>query len=432
MYLKLEINGEESLHPFDGMKSVNIGKSDKCDLVINSQTISRHHAKVISKGGEYYYVDMGSKEGSYLNDEKLKPKAGTPFNTFFPIRLGPDIFLYLLDEEIPVEDEQESEIIAETTKPEKKFNNNFYIPESAGTVTEDASKILSKEAPTERVDRKRKRNSKRPVKTQKKVDRNQQILIFLLFVIVGSFFYFKHYTAQQDEILKQKIANQQLEAAKQAKLLQQKALEKKEAEKLLAVKKIDQAQNSLGTYVLSDKCLIQIEKDLCESFKSFKSRNYKEGYAKSIDVLSLTINQDASYKFIKTKAKPYTKEEIPMVLEFAKKQMGPRYHRGYFINKLKMKLQKYSEIDNLGKYMILLDFLMSGGPEALTIVAGLEKVNTFYIIGVVDNKVESYIKTTVEKAKALAKVDANFAIKLLLDSGITSKLDEIIKSLETQ
>ncbi len=431
MYLKLEINGEESLHPFEGMKSVSIGKSDQCDLVINDQSISRLHAKVISKGGEYYFVDMGSKEGSYLNEQMLKPKAGTPFNTFFPIRLGTHVLLYLLDEEIPVDEDEEDESAPESA-PEKKINKNIYIPDSAGTVTQDASRILEKEAPTERVERKRKRNAKRPVKVAKKADRNQQILIFLLFVIIGSFFYYKHYKEEQDKILQATIAKQKLEAQKLVELNQQKAIEEAKEKKLLKEEKIEKIQDSLGLYVLADKCLIEIEKNLCKSFKDFKSRNFKEGYAKYIDTLSLTIIEKSSTEFIKNLNTPYEKEEIATVIKMAKMQMGSRYHRGYFVNKLGMRLQKAEEIKNFGRYIILLDFILSGGPEALQTIPQDADIKTFYILGVEKGEIQSFIKTSVEKAKALKKEKFSFAIKALLNSGITSELDKAIKSLEIQ
>ncbi len=438
MYLKLEIDGIESLHPFEGMKTVTVGKSEQCDLIIDHPSISRIHAKVISKGGELYYVDMDSKEGSFLNEERLKPKAGNPFNTFFPIRLGTNVFLYLLDEEIPVEDEDESEVeeieqVAkqeDATEPEKvKYKPNIYVPDSAGTITEDASKVLSHEALTDKEDRRKKRNSRRPIKKEKKADRTQQMLIGLLVLIVASFFYYKRYTKEQDEILQAKL--------KREKLLKKEQLEQRKIENKNKLTKEKLASNNIHNKeiekikysILADKCLIDSEIALCEGFKKFKSRGLLEGYTKSLETVTLVIDVASSFRFLENMSSTYTEKEKEKVLELAKSEMGARFHAGFFINKMKYKVKKMSEITNKERYISFLDFFMSGGVEALKKSKGIE---TVILLGVDDLKYQSHIKLDVNKIKKLKAEDLSFTVKAFFNSSMTSSLEKTIKSLEIQ
>ncbi|MCG8364900.1 MAG: FHA domain-containing protein [Pseudanabaenales cyanobacterium] len=59
-----------------------IGRHNKCDVVLNSPDVSRVHARIIHRGGQYYFSDLGSTGGSTVNDEEaqtnqtflLKPK----------------------------------------------------------------------------------------------------------------------------------------------------------------------------------------------------------------------------------------------------------------------------------------------------------------------------------------------------------------------
>jgi pSer/pThr/pTyr-binding forkhead associated (FHA) protein len=48
-----------------------IGRSDKNDIVLNDQLASRVHAILMRRGGVFLLEDLGSHNGSYVNDERL-------------------------------------------------------------------------------------------------------------------------------------------------------------------------------------------------------------------------------------------------------------------------------------------------------------------------------------------------------------------------
>jgi glycine betaine catabolism B len=65
----------------------SIGRSSKANLILESQEISRIHAKVSYHKGLYYFLDPGSTGGSSINNEVI------PFNFEQLLRIGDEIRL---------------------------------------------------------------------------------------------------------------------------------------------------------------------------------------------------------------------------------------------------------------------------------------------------------------------------------------------------
>ena len=53
---------------------LTIGRQDQNDLVLNSERVSRRHARILSEVGYYYVEDLGSFNGTLVNDRKLQPE----------------------------------------------------------------------------------------------------------------------------------------------------------------------------------------------------------------------------------------------------------------------------------------------------------------------------------------------------------------------
>jgi hypothetical protein len=49
-----------------------IGRSSKCDLVINSVKVSREHAIITRERGEYFLEDLGSANGTWYKGERIE------------------------------------------------------------------------------------------------------------------------------------------------------------------------------------------------------------------------------------------------------------------------------------------------------------------------------------------------------------------------
>lgn len=63
-----------------------IGRSGFCDVVLNKRSISREHARIFERRGEYYLEDLDSINGTFLN--------GRPIHEAVPIQDGDRINLY--------------------------------------------------------------------------------------------------------------------------------------------------------------------------------------------------------------------------------------------------------------------------------------------------------------------------------------------------
>ena len=54
-------------------QAVTIGREPDSTLVINHNSISRRHAEIIYRNGDYLLRDLGSKNGTFINEAPLAP-----------------------------------------------------------------------------------------------------------------------------------------------------------------------------------------------------------------------------------------------------------------------------------------------------------------------------------------------------------------------
>lgn len=52
-------------------KELIIGRSETCDLVLTDSKVSRRHARFFQRGGKYFIEDLGSTNGTYVNNERI-------------------------------------------------------------------------------------------------------------------------------------------------------------------------------------------------------------------------------------------------------------------------------------------------------------------------------------------------------------------------
>ncbi|MCI0552404.1 MAG: FHA domain-containing protein [Anaerolineae bacterium] len=74
-----------------------IGRDTHCDLSVMDETLSAHHARITYHHGQWWLEDLNSRNGTFLNREKLNTPAviitGDQFkcgNTLFDIRVDTD------------------------------------------------------------------------------------------------------------------------------------------------------------------------------------------------------------------------------------------------------------------------------------------------------------------------------------------------------
>ena len=55
--------------------SLVIGRSSKCDIQIDQESISRNHSKIVNTGKSILVRDLGSTNGTYVNDEPITERT---------------------------------------------------------------------------------------------------------------------------------------------------------------------------------------------------------------------------------------------------------------------------------------------------------------------------------------------------------------------
>jgi two-component system cell cycle response regulator len=72
--------------------SVTLGRSNKCDIQIDQESVSRAHSKIVNAGRSIRIRDLGSTNGTYVNDELVEER--TLVDGDF-IKIGRTIFKFL-------------------------------------------------------------------------------------------------------------------------------------------------------------------------------------------------------------------------------------------------------------------------------------------------------------------------------------------------
>ncbi len=76
---------------------VTIGRSRRCDVRIENDSVSKVHASVVydRTTGEYYIVDENSRNGTYINGEPLTPGVPSPIWSGAYVSYGDAVFVFI-------------------------------------------------------------------------------------------------------------------------------------------------------------------------------------------------------------------------------------------------------------------------------------------------------------------------------------------------
>lgn len=88
MHLSLKLINGEVLEYDISSESFTIGRSNRCEIVVPHEGVSRQHCQIEAEEGLLYVTDLGSTNGVIIDGEKIPPNVRTPFNPFVPISFG--------------------------------------------------------------------------------------------------------------------------------------------------------------------------------------------------------------------------------------------------------------------------------------------------------------------------------------------------------
>jgi hypothetical protein len=113
---------------------MTVGSSEHCDIVIDTDGVSRKHVGILSEDDQYFVVDLGSTNGSFINEERLIPGKRVEFTSFFPVRLGQNVLLSLLSDEESSDSDEKIEIPSSFKEPVKEEPKKLIEPSEKTTV----------------------------------------------------------------------------------------------------------------------------------------------------------------------------------------------------------------------------------------------------------------------------------------------------------
>ncbi len=73
---------------------LTLGRVEPADVVINVESVSRNHARILGSDSRYTIEDLGSRNGTYVNNQKVASPCGLSNGDL--IQLGPDAVLRLV------------------------------------------------------------------------------------------------------------------------------------------------------------------------------------------------------------------------------------------------------------------------------------------------------------------------------------------------
>ena len=87
-----------------GTAPFEIGRSARCDLPIDQESVSRHHARITFDGKDYWIQDLGSTNGTFVGDVAVQKQR---LSDGEQVRIGRSILKFMTGENVEVQYHEE-------------------------------------------------------------------------------------------------------------------------------------------------------------------------------------------------------------------------------------------------------------------------------------------------------------------------------------
>lgn len=302
MRLEVLVDQQEPLIFPLNKEKILIGSGEHCDILLDAEGISRRHIILHCSEDDFYVIDQGSTNGTFINEERLVPGKRVEFTSFFPVRLGANVLLTLLSDEESQDFELASfnlkaqEVLPnETTKvlktSELREHTNLGINLHRKKVSVRSRKAHKKELSTKEV--------------KKKEDSQFQIVVVVAVIVTIAAIFFQMSDSEED--LYEPYETQVTQVPPAVNQVQdpsppQEVVPKVEAEYIKSQQEVAQIQTDF-------KCMSNIEKEICQSW------NLNPPYGATqigLDVFIFTrVEYDEEFLANLKKTFPYGNDKYP-------------------------------------------------------------------------------------------------------------------------
>lgn len=289
------------IFPINSTKLI-LGSGEHCDIIVSASGISRKHLTITTEDDRYFVTDMGSTNGSFINEERLVPGRKVEFTSFFPVRLGDNTLVSLLSDEedlsgfsIPVPKENTSPSIRPPARETEDSTTVINLKDLRNVRTENL--VLERNKKRE-IRKKTQRSVKETPKPKKKIN----FVAWFSVLIVAAAAYYNFFVMEKvetEETVKEVGRVVKTTAPVEVKPDVNENLVAKDD--LVSKEKFDTLRDNM-------KCTIDKEIYLCDLIPG--ARN--PGFGVTQIGLSLYVFVDASYIF--KQARNYMKNENDMEL----------------------------------------------------------------------------------------------------------------------
>lgn len=112
-------------HTLDRLQPVLIGRSSKATIQIDQESISRNHAELRCEGGAFDVRDLGSTNGTYVNDEVIRGVRQLRDGDF--LKVGATIFKFLSSNNLESSYHEAIYQLTTTDGLTQVFNKRFFL-----------------------------------------------------------------------------------------------------------------------------------------------------------------------------------------------------------------------------------------------------------------------------------------------------------------
>ncbi len=184
MRIEVQIGHDDpKIYPLKESK-LTIGSGENAHIQLPAtEGISRKHAQISVEGDKFFITDLGSANGTFINEDRLVPGTKKEFTSFFPVRLADNVTISLLSDDEPMpEGSSLQEIIHSKSNKENSSNNDL----------SNKTQIISRssfDAKPKSISSSKKSGQQKIPEKKKKETNIQLTYVLAAFIVLGAFGY---------------------------------------------------------------------------------------------------------------------------------------------------------------------------------------------------------------------------------------------------